>query len=369
MSVTASTSSTYPALSTSTTASGVSYNGISYEVDNLPNAHYQLPTPTGLLSEVLVQTENVNVPEYNVWYNGQREVIYLVATSSDAISAQLDVTNPSQIAMTNPMEYSIVVNDTGICMFLWARNFITLVPDSTTPVSSFRPRSSVGQRDLTDSQVDLTVTNSDCQNSGAMVAPYISIGPNNCNVTNSGPSKYHGACSFPLGAVTCQAYLAEYFETLYNSNEIISPSSTALKAAEILIAVELTSFAGSTPLLIPYLGPGLAEYLARMADFESFIMEQSGEAQRAATAACHRLPGTVSNLVVRYPGRDPPSQTHLLLSGMPTTTVAVSIDFSVASRQPCSQSWEKLLGFKLLWLPHVSRWIVRTENIRSLLLN
>ncbi|MCJ1323170.1 hypothetical protein MMC15_008524 [Xylographa vitiligo] len=350
VSVTALPSSTYPASSTPATASDVSYNGILYEVNNSPNANYQLPTPTGLLSEVLIQTGNANLPEYTVWYNGQREVIYLVATSSSGITAQWDVTNPSQIAMTNPREYSIVVNETGIYMFLWdpqfynfgaalsatAPNFFSLLnSDSTTPVSKFRPRSSLGRRDLKDFQVDLTVTNSDCQANGAMVAPYLSVGANNCNVTNSGPSKYLGACSFPPGAVTCQAYLAEYFEILYNNNEFISLSSTALKAAEILNAVELTSLAGSTPLFIPYLGPGLAEYLAWVAVFESFVMEQSGEAQGAATAACNHLPGIVSNLVVSYPGGDPPSQTLLELSVMPTTTVSVSIGFSVASQQPC----------------------------------
>ncbi|MCJ1395902.1 hypothetical protein MMC18_008788 [Xylographa bjoerkii] len=253
--------------------------------------------------------------------------------------------------MTNPKEYSIVVNDTGIYMFLWdpqyynfgavlsatAPNFFGLLSSDSAPVvvSKFRHRSSLGRRDLTDFEVDLTVTESNCQNNGAMISPNIAIGANNCNVTNTGPSKYLGACSFPNGAVTCQAYLAEYFEALSNNNEFISPSSTALEAAEILNDVELTSLAGSISLFMPYLGPALAEYITWMAAFESFIMGQPGGAQGAAMAACDHLPGTESNLVVSYPSGDPPSQALLELSVMPTTTLSVSIGFPIPSQQPC----------------------------------
>ncbi|MCJ1407189.1 hypothetical protein MMC19_001260 [Ptychographa xylographoides] len=251
--------------------------------------------------------------------------------------------------MTNPRKYSIVLDDTGIYMYLWdpqfynfgpelsatAPNFFGLLNGGSAP-SKFRSRSaSLSPRDLTDFEIDLTVTKSNCQNSGAMIPPLIAIGANTCAVTNVGPDQYLGSCVFPPGAVTCQAFFAEYLESIANNDEILSSSSAASKAAEILNEVELTSLAGSTSLFTPYLGPALAEFTTWMGVFESFIMGQAGGPQGAATAACAQLPGTESSIIVSYPGGDPPSQTLLELSVMPTTTVSVSIGFSVPSQQPC----------------------------------
>ena len=156
-----------------------------------------------------------------------------------------------------------------------------------------------------------------------------------CNVTNTGLSQYLAVCSSPLGAVTCEAYIAKYFEAISDSNAFASPSSTVMKAAQILNGIESTSLAGNASPFAQYLGLGLASFTTWMTLFESVIMGQPGGVQGAATAACEHLPGSEANLVVSYFGGDPPSQTVLELSTVPTTTVSVNIDFSTPSQQPC----------------------------------
>ncbi|MCJ1398809.1 hypothetical protein MMC11_002010 [Xylographa trunciseda] len=357
------TSTTVVVLTTSTSSvasAATAASGITYNVVNSPTPNYQLPFPTaGLSQNNFAISGNANVPGYTAYHShAESQIIYLSATSPGGITALWDVTNPSQIAMTNPGQYSIVIDNSGIYMSLWdwsaeisatAPNFFSLLNGASSPSSplKFRTRSasrsrahstSLKPRDLTDFEIALTVSAS-CSNSGT-IPPYITIagvggGTTNCTVTPTGLSSYLGACSYPPGPATCQAILGASFTSLSSLGAFASPVSAAMKAAQILNGIEQTPLASSAALFTPYLGAELMNFATWMGTFEAAFVGQAGGAVGAGNTICQRWGDLYADVVVSYPGGNPPPTTILELQSVPTTTVVASIGFLDPWVQPC----------------------------------
>ena len=322
--------------------------------------NYQLPVPTaGLKQNVLQIAGNANVPEYTAYYDKtESQIIYVSAISPGGITALWDVTNLSQIAMTNQGQYSIVIDNAGIYMSLWdwsaeisatAPNFFSLLNGASplAPASKFRARSasksrahsaSLKPRDLTDFQVALTVSASCSVN---QIPPYLPVfdadnnETNNCTVTTTGPGQCLGACAYPLGEATCTAILGASLTSLSTLNSFSAPVSAGMKAAQILNGIEQTALAQSASLFTPYLGADLMSFMIWIGAFEAAIVGQAGEPDGAAQLMCERWGDGQATLVVSYAGGNPPPTAVYGLEAVLTTTVVASVEFPDPWVQPC----------------------------------